>query len=207
MKLIIFGATGTIGRHLVDRALQEGHRVMAVSRKPAALKLDHGNLIRLAVNALDRGAVTDAVQGADAVLIALGAGRKGKVRSLGTKHVIDAMERHGVRRLVCETTLGAGESRAQLTFFWKHIMFGLLLREAYADHPAQEALIKKSRLDWVIVRPGAFTNGPATGIYKHGFPPTEKNLKFKISRADVAAFMLRQLTDDTYLRRPCGLSY
>ena len=86
-------------------------------------------------------------------------------------------------------------------------MFGLLLREVYADHEAQEAFIKQSDLDWIIVRPGAFTDGAATGAYKHGFPPTEKNLRFKISRADVANFMLQQLTDDTYLRRSSGLSY
>ena len=140
------------------------------------------------------------------MLIALGSGRKGTVRSGGTKHVVDAMERRGVRRLVCQTTLGAGDSRAVLNFFWKRIMFGLLLREAYADHEAQEAFVKQSKLDWTIVRPGAFTDGPATGAYKHGFPSTEKNLKLKISRADVANFMLRQLTNDTYLRHAPGLS-
>ena len=112
----------------------------------------------------------------------------------------------GVRRLVCQTTLGAGDSRANLNFFWKRIIFGLLLRNVYADHEAQEAVIKRSDLDWIIVRPGAFTDGPATGAYKHGFPPTEKNIKLKISRADVAGFMLQQLTDDAYLRQTPSLS-
>jgi len=207
MKLIIFGATGTIGRHLVDQALSQSHQVTAFARKPLALKLDHQDLTRHTGDVLDRGAVADAVRGHDAVLIALGSGRKGTVRSVGTKHVVEAMERHGVRRLVCQTTLGAGDSRTNLNFFWKRIMFGLFLREVYADHEAQEAFIKQSNLDWIIVRPGAFTDGPASGAYKHGFPPTEKNLKLKISRADVANFMLQQLTDDTYLRRSPGLSY
>jgi putative NADH-flavin reductase len=117
------------------------------------------------------------------------------------------MERRGLRRLVCQTTLGAGDSRPLLNFFWKRIMFGFLLREVYADHEAQEAFVEQSGLDWTIVRPGAFTDGPATGAYKHGFPPTETNLKLKISRADVADFMLRQLTGDSYLRRSPGLSY
>ena len=206
MKLIIFGATGTIGRRLVDQALSQNHRVTAFARQPLALKLDHRNLIRQVGDVLDRGAVADAVRGHDAALIALGSGRKGAVRSVGTKHVIDGMERHGVRRLVCQTTLGAGDSRANLNFFWKRIMFGLLLRNVYADHEAQEAVIKRSDLDWIIVRPGAFTDGPATGAYKHGFPPTEKNIKLKISRADVAGFMLQQLTDDAYLRQTPSLS-
>jgi hypothetical protein len=117
------------------------------------------------------------------------------------------MERRGIRRLVCQTTLGAGDSRPLLNFFWKHIMFGLLLREVYADHQTQEAFIKKSALDWIIVRPGAFTDGPATGAYQHGFPPAAKKLKSRISRADVADFMLQQLNDDTYLRESPGLSY
>ena len=207
MKLIIFGATGTVGRLLVDQALSQGHRVTAFSRKPATLKSDHQNLTRQAGDVLDRDAVADAIQGHDAVLIALGAGRKGTVRATGTKHIVEAMALHGVRRLVCQSTLGAGDSRPLLNFFWKRIMFGLLLREAYADHEAQEALVRQSGLDWIIVRPAAFTDGPATGAYKHSFPPTEKNLKLKISRADVAGFMLRQLTEDSYLRQSPGLSY
>ncbi len=207
MNLIIFGATGTVGRLLVEQALSQGHRVTAFARRPSALKLDHRDLTRRAGDVLDRGAVADAVQGHDAVLIALGAGRKGGVRAAGTEHIIGAMARHGVRRLVCQSTLGAGDSRAQLNFFWKRIMFGLLLRPAYADHEAQEALVRQSGLDWIIVRPAAFTDGPATGACKHGFPPTEKALKLKVSRADVAGFMLRQLTDDAYLRQSPGLSY
>jgi putative NADH-flavin reductase len=207
MKLIVFGATGTVGRHLVGQALTQGHQVTAFARGASALKLAHKNLNRQPGDVLDRAEVSVAVQGHDAALIALGAGRKGMVRAVGTKHVIDAMVQRGVRRLVCQTTLGLGDSRALLNFFWKRIMFGLLLRDAYADHETQEAIIKESDLDWIIVRPGAFTDGPATGVYKHGFPPTDQTLSLKISRADLANFMLRQLTDDSYLHRSPGLSY
>ena len=207
MKLIVFGATGSIGRHLVVQALSQNHQVTAFARTPSALKLEHRDLTRISGDVLDKGAVGSAVAGHDAVLIALGSGRKGTVRSLGTKYVMDAMTRHGVRRLVCLSTLGAGDSRANLNFFWKRIMFGLLLREMFDDHEVQEAFIKQSALNWTIVRPGAFTDGPASGAYKHGFPPSEKNLKLKISRADAAGFMLRQVADDAYLRRSPGLSY
>lgn len=207
MKLIVFGATGTIGRQVVEQALSQGHEVTAFARDPAGLRPDHRNLARRAGDVLDPDAVDDAVAGHDAVLIVLGAGRKGAVRAAGTKNVIAAMQRRGVRRLLCLTTLGAGDSRPVLNFFWKYIMFGLLLRDTYADHQAQEALVMRSGLDWTIVRPGAFTDGPATGAYKHGFSPTERGLKLKVSRADVAGFMLRQLADETYLRRAPGLSY
>lgn len=207
MNIIIFGATGSVGRHLVDQALAQGYNVTAFARHPVASDHVHRNLTWHAGDVLDADAVDAAVAGHDAVLIALGAGRKGGVRAAGTKNVIDAMARHGVKRLVCETTLGAGDSRDVLNFFWKRLMFGLLLRPAYADHQLQEASIRDSGLDWVIVRPAAFTDGPATGAYREGFPATEKGLTFKISRADVAEFMLRQLTDDTWLRRTPGLSY
>lgn len=207
MKLIIFGATGTVGRQLVEQALGQGHQVTAFVRNPAALAVEHRDLTCHVGDVFDADAVSDAVRGHDAVLIALGAGRKGTVRTIGTKHVIDGMKRHGVRRLICQSTLGAGDSRPALNFFWKYIMFGLLLRGAYADHQAQEALIEQSGLDWTIVRPGAFTDGPVTDVYKHGFSPTEPGLQLKISRADVAHFMLRQLTGNGYLHQTPGLSY
>lgn len=207
MKLIIFGATGTIGRHLVERALSQGHQVTAFARQPQELESDSQNLSLYTGDVFDQDTVADAVDGHHAVAIALGSGRKATVRSIGTKHIVAAMQRHGVRRLTCLSTLGAGDSRPLLNFFWKHIIFGLLLRDAYADHQAQEVCIRESGLDWVIVRPGAFTDGPATGAYRHGFLPTQKNLKLKISRADVADFMLAQLSGDAYLHQSPGLSY
>ncbi len=207
MKIIIFGATGTLGRHLLDQALVQGHEVTAFQRAPHALNREHQNLKCIKGDVLDPVAVDAAVKGLDAALITLGAGRKGGVRARGTKHIIDAMERHGVRRLVCQTTLGAGDSHVHLNFFWKHIMFGFLLRQAMADHEAQEAFIRASNLDWVNVRPAAFTDGPATGAFKFGFPQSETGLHLKVSRADVASVMLRQMVDDTYLHKCPGLSY
>ncbi|MHA1524780.1 MAG: NAD(P)-dependent oxidoreductase [Alphaproteobacteria bacterium] len=207
MNLIIFGATGTLGRHLVSNALAQNQQVTAFARRPSALKIDHQNLTLFAGDVLDKDTVSSAVAGHDCVLVALGAGRKGKVRSGGTRHIVDAMQRHGVRRLVCLSSLGVGDSRPLLNFFWKRIMFGMLLKEAYGDHIAQEKIIQQSTLDWVIARPGAFTDGPATSSYLHGIAPTLKNLKLKISRADVANFMLEQLSSNTYLGQAPGLSY
>jgi putative NADH-flavin reductase len=207
MKVIIFGSTGTIGTHLVKQALDAGHTVTAFVRDPARLQIKHPNLAVAQGDVMNITSVVKAMQGHDAVLCALGAGRKGNVRSEGTRHVIQAMEQTGVRRLVCETSLGVGDSRGNLNFFWKYIMFGMLLREAYADHGKQEDYIKRSNLDWIIVRPAAFTDGAHTGVYHHGFSSTAKNITLKISRADVADFMLKQLTDNRYLRKTPGLSY
>lgn len=207
MNVIIFGATGSIGRHLVGQACAQGHKVTAFARNAGAIKHTHANLKIVAGDVLDPEAVADAVQEHDAALCALGAGRKGSVRASGTANIIKGMHRHRIKRFICQTTLGAGDSAANLNFFWKYIMFGLLLRPMFADHAQQENHIMASGLDWTIVRPGAFTDGPETGNYKHGFSASEKNTALKISRADVAAFMLAQLNDDTYLHKTPGLSY
>lgn len=207
MNVVIFGATGSIGQELVTQALTEGHCVTAFLRNPAKLQLNHGKLKLAQGDVLDYASVKQAVKGQDAVLCALGAGSQGGVRAQGTKNIIQAMDETGVRRLICLSTLGVGDSRQTLSFFWKHIMFGLLLRQAFADHVLQEAYIKKSQLDWTIVRPAAFTDGAVTGRYQHGFAATTKGLELKISRADIAHFMLRQLTDTHYLHQTPGLSY
>jgi len=207
MKLVVFGSTGSIGHQLVVQALEQGHTVTAFARNPAKLEIEHASLTVVQGDALDSASVEKAVDGQDAVLCSLGAGAKGTTRSEGTRNIVGAMEKAGVSRFICLSTLGVGNSRANLNFFWKHIMFGLLLRRAYADHISQEDYVKESRLDWTIVRPGAFTDGNRTGVYRHGFPSTDKTIKGKISRADVADFMLKQLTDRTYLHETPGLSY
>jgi len=207
MKLLIFGSTGSIGRLLIKQALEQGHTVTAFTRDATKVDIKHNNLQVTRGDVMDPASVERAIQGHEVVLCSLGAGRKGAVRSEGTRNIISVMEKVGVRRLICQSTLGVGDSRGNLNVFWKYIVFGLLLRPAYADHVCQENYVRQSRLDWTIVRPAAFTDGERTGQYRHGFPGTDKTTKLKISRADVADFMLKQLTDDTYLHKTPGLSY
>jgi uncharacterized protein YbjT (DUF2867 family) len=208
MRLIIFGSTGTIGRQLVRQALQQGHLVTAFARNAGKLDdLQHPNLTLCRGDVLDYNAVENAVKNHDAVLCALGAGREGTVRSEGTRNIVKAMEHAGVKRFVCQTTLGAGDSWGNLNFFWKHVMFGWFLKKAFLDHELQEKHILESGLDWTVVRPSAFADGEATGNYRHGFPPDDKSTKLKIARADVADFMLKQLASNQYLRKTPGLSY
>lgn len=207
MKLLIFGSTGSIGRLLIKQALVQGHTVTAFTRDPAKLEINHANLRVAQGDVMDFASVERAVQGQDKVLCSIGAGRKGTIRSEGTRNIVHAMENAGVRRLVCQSTLGVGDSRGNLNFFWKYILFGFFLRQAYADHVSQENYVKQSHLDWTIVRPAAFTDGDRTGQYRHGFSATDKKTTLKIARADVADFMLKQLTDDTYLHKMPGVSY
>ncbi|WP_137702617.1 NAD(P)-dependent oxidoreductase [Marimonas lutisalis] len=208
MKVIVFGATGSIGRLAVERLLADDHTVTAFARRPQALGLDHPSLRLCPGDAQNADDVARAVEGQDAAVITLGAGtsRTSTIRSRGTLNVINAMQRHGVRRLVCQSTLGAHESWANLNFFWKRIMFGLLLRPVHRDHELQESLVRASGLGWTIVRPSAFADGPATGRFKQGFGPDERGLTLKISRADIADFLKHQITDAGNLHRTVAIS-
>src|SRR5688572_3900813 len=207
MRLIIFGSTGSVGRLLVEQALQDNHLVTAFLRDPAKLPISHSNLKVTRGDVLDYHSVENAIENQDVVLCTIGAGSKGNLRAEGTRNIIRAMENNGVKRLICQSTLGAGNSKGNLNFFWKHIMFGILLKQAYKDHELQENYVIQSKLDWTIVRPAAFTDGKRTRNYRHGFGPHEKGLTLKISRADVADFILNQVTQNTYFRKTPAQSY
>ncbi len=209
LKIIVFGATGSIGLLTVVKLLENGHSVTAFARNPDALNLEHPNLKRAAGDVTNPADVYLATGGCEAATITLGSGRarSGRVRSEGTKQIIDAMQRYGVKRLVCQTTLGAGDSWNNLNFFWKRIMFGALLRPVFEDHERQEQLVKASDLDWTIVRPSAFTNAKPKGALKVDISPDQRGLALKISRTEVADFLITSITESWLLHRVVGLSY
>lgn len=208
MKVIVFGATGSVGRLAVEELLRAGHEVTAFVRKPEKLNLTHPQLSLSAGNALNADDVSAAVAGHDAVVITLGAGmsRKSVIRSNGTLNVIRAMQTHGVRRLICQSTLGARESWANLNFWWKRVMFGALLAPVFHDHELQEQLVEASGLDWTIVRPAAFTDAETRRPVIEDVPVTARGLDLKISRSELARFLARQVVEKTYLGRAVGLS-
>lgn len=206
MKVIVFGGTGTIGRLVVEQAAEQGHEVTLLTRNRALVGTPDPRVHVVEGDVFDARAIAPVIAGHDAVVVTLGGGRKGGVRARGTAAIIEAMRATEVRRLVVLSLIGVGDSREQLNFFWKRLMFGLLLRGAYADHVEQERLTRASGLDWTIVRPGSFTDGPRTGSYRRGFGPQEKTT-LKVSRADVAEFVVEQLTDDTWLRQAPSLAY
>lgn len=208
MKIIVFGATGTTGSAVVQEALANGHEVTAFVRTPEKVTTTHTNLSIFKGDVLNPESVEKAVRGHDAVMVSLGAGLKGTVRSEGTQNIIRAMQHSNIRRLIVQSSLGVGDSRNNLNFYWKHVMFGVLLRNAYSDHVLQEAYVKQSDLQWTIVRPAALKDGGRTnGNYRHGFSPNDKTTTLEISIADVAEFMVKQLVDKTYFYSTPGLSY
>ena len=212
MQILIFGSTGGTGRQLVEQALHQGYKVTAFARNPEKLQLKDSNLKMIQGDVMDLSSVEYAMQNQDAVLSSIGspANKIGTIRSTGTKNIIHAMEKTGIRRFICQTSLGYGDSSKvldQTPFYFKYLIVPFILRKGFADHELQESYIKSSQLDWVIVRPGNLTDDKHTGKYRHGFAATDKKIKVKISRADVADFMLKQLTNDIYLHKTPGLSY
>jgi len=141
------------------------------------------------------------------VLALLYTARTPPLLSQATKCILAAMEREGTKLLVCESSLGVGDSKGQLGPLYNYFIIPVLLRHVFADKEVQEKAMECSHVDWVIVRPGALTNGPKTGNYRAGFPVTDKSIQARISRADVADFMLKQLTDRTYIGKTPGVSY
>ncbi len=207
MKIIIFGATGSIGRHLVTQALDNQHQVIAFARNPHNLNIDHPNLIYFAGDVFQFNCVAEAIKGCDAVLITLGSKKlSGDVRSTGTYNIVKAMTQLNIKRLICQTTLGMGDSYNNLNLYWKTIMFGLILRNVFKDHAIQETIVKNSSLDWTLVRPAAFTDNQATEKYRFDFPDDDKSLSLSISRKNVAHFMLQQLSSNTFIKQAPGLS-
>ncbi len=210
MRVLVIGSTGGTGRQLVAQALERGHHVTAFARTPSKLQTQHERLTVVKGDVLDYSSVEAAVRGQDAVLSALGHKRwlfPTTILSDGTKNVIRAMEALGVRRLVCETSLGVGESRGLLGLYYTLFIIPLLLHFYFRDKELQERHIKESSLEWIIVRPGALTNGRKHGSYRHGPRVGHWLWTVRISRADVADFMLKQLIDTPYLRSVPGVCW
>jgi putative NADH-flavin reductase len=205
MKIAVFGGSRGVGRQAIEQALAQGHVIQALMRNPDKFDLTHPNLTVLPGNVLQVADVAACVAGVEAVVCSLGStgDNPNNIVTLGTQQIISAMKAAGVRRLVVVTSIGVGDSKDQVPLAFKALM-KTILRAAMEDKEGQETAVKASDLDWIIVRPGGLTDGPRTGQYSFG---TQKTLKAgQVSRADVAEFVLKQLTDDTFLHQTPAIS-
>lgn len=199
MKILVLGGTGATGRLIVRNAAASGHAIVALVRAKARSDLSGAELIEGDVR--DEGTLSRVLDGCDAVVSALGTGmgfRKVDLLTVATRRLVAAMTRSGVRRLVCISALGVGDSRGHFVF--DRLFQPLLLGPAYKDKDRQEAAIRASSLDWVVVRPGMLTNDPPRGRVRATTNLAGVN-GGKVARADVAQFVVEQLTADTWLRQ------
>lgn len=209
-RVLIVGASGGTGRQLVAQALERGYEVTVLVRNPAKLQIDHPRLRVLRGDVLDAASVTAAMRGQQAVVAALGHKRffgPTRILSEGTRNLLQAMEAQGVPRLVCVTSLGIGSSAGRMGLYYTLFITPVVLPFYFWDKTRQERIIAASNVEWVIVRPGVLTNADKRGSYRHGPHVGSFLWTVRISRADVADFMLNQLTSDTYLRAAPGVCW
>jgi putative NADH-flavin reductase len=209
-RILIVGATGGTGRQLVTQALERGYAVTALVRDPSRVPVAHPQLRVIQGDVLDPRSVEAAMRGQEAVLSALGHKRyfyPTRILSEGTRNILRAMETHEVSRLVCETSLGIGDSAGRMGLYYTLFVIPVILPFYFWDKTRQERVIARSKVEWVITRPGALTNGGKQGRFRHGRHVGSFLWTVRISRADVAEFMLNQLASDTYLRTAPGLCW
>ena len=208
MRILVLGASGGTGRHVVEQALGHGHDVVALVRDPSRFRLWNEHLKVVTGDVTDPVAVQIAVQGCDAVISALGSRgeRPVSVYSDGVANTIRAMTARGIRRLVVVSSSGVGANASQLSFAARAMRSLPGLRPVYEDMERMEGDVMLSDLDWTIVRPAALTDGPLTGIYR----VVEGNIVpkgSKISRADVAALLLKCAQGGLYVHRAVAAAY
>jgi putative NADH-flavin reductase len=212
MKIVVFGATGGTGSQVVQQALDKGLEVTAFVRNPVKMKITNPALQIVQGDVLQPGSLESVIKGQDAVVCCIGspANKAGRLRSEGTKNILKAMMKVDVTRFVCQTSLGYDDSKKILNntgFVFKKIIVPFLLKKTFADHALQEAYIKETDLNWTIVRPGSLTNGKHRRVYRQGFDYSDPSVKVKISRADAADFILKQLDRNDAGKKIVGLSY
>jgi putative NADH-flavin reductase len=209
--ILIIGASRGIGLEAVRLALKAGHSVRALARSASAIRLRDPRLEKLDGDALDREMIETALEGVHAVIQTLGVSPTPESIFSGTqlfsnttRILVDAMQGRTVRRLVCVTGLGAGDSRGHGGLLYNTAL-SLLLGRIYADKDAQEWIIRQSNLDWTIVRPGILTTGPLTGVYRVLVDARDWRSGF-ISRANVADFLVKQIGDTSLVHKMPALT-
>ncbi len=211
MQLTIFGGTGGTGEQLIRAALDASHTVTAPARDPSRIRVSHDQLRTVRADVLDPLSLNGTVDGADAVVSALGASRMREpttVYSTGVANIIEAMRRAGVRRFIGVTAVPV-TPRTEVSLLERLVLYPILYRffgEGYADMARMEQLLRASDVDWTIVRPPMLTDGPATGRYRTA---VDRHLQRgrTVSRADLAAAMLRLLEDPDTVRTTVSVAY
>ena len=202
-KILVLGATGGTGRLIVAAALARSYDVVALVRSPEKARDLKGATV-IAGDARDETTLRNALEGRDAVISALGTAaspfREVTLLSTATRALVGALKTAKVSRLVCITGMGAGDSAGHGGFVFDHLIFPLLLRKVYADKNRQEAIVRNSDLSWILVRPSILTDKPGRDTIR-SLTELSHFHGGKISRADVARFVVDQVNDDTWVHR------
>lgn len=207
MKLAIFGGTGKTGQHLVKQALDAGHDVVALARTPSKFTAQHDRLHIVQGDILQADCVAETIQGADAVLSVLGpsSNKPDFAISQGTDHILDAMQAHNVRRIIISAGAGVRDplDKPKLIDKIAGAAIRLISKNVVADMEGVVEKVRASDRDWTIVRVPMLTDGDASGKLKVGYVG---DITPRITRADMAAFMLKQVTEETHIQKAPAIS-
>ncbi len=197
MRIALFGSTRGVGRQILERAGDLGFGVRALARNAQVLPEIPGVEV-VEGNVLDPGAVFRAVNGCDAVVIALGNTKNNPdfVVSSGTEIVLQVMKKLGVQRVIAITSLGVGDSQDCVPGFFRLLM-KTVLKKTMLDKEKQEALLRQSGLDWTAIRPAGLIDGDVSGHARTG--TSLDIVAGRVSRADVAQFVLTELRANEYI--------
>ncbi len=197
MRILVFGASGRAGKHVVKAALEKGHVVLAFTRNPVGFPLGHPKLEVARGDVLDYPAVLAAVRGAHGVICALGTAevRGTAVLSRGTANIVRAMREHGLRRLVC-LSCARPSGRGGVTAF-KKVVGPRWPGPVLEDRRRQAGVLEASELDWVLVRAARFAEAPFSGRVEVTFKrPAGRG----IALADLAEFLVSELESGAHFR-------
>jgi len=200
MKLTIFGASSTTGKLLMEKALAEGHEVTAFVRDASKLEITNEKLKVMIGDALNPAHVEEAVTGSNAVLSTLGPkGKPAVMTAESTKNIVSAMEKFGVKRLVVVSVAGIAVPQDQRGFNLIAVLIKLLLMDVFVDRENQLTVLESSKVDWTAVRVPRLTDETAMGSVTAFFGNPSPSMK--VTRADLADFMLKQLTEPQWLKQ------
>ena len=200
MKILLIGATGGTGQEILPRLLSAGHTVTALVRRPDAITTKHEHLVVMPGGVRDPDLVDSAVQGQDAVICAFGPRALGKddIQEVLMRNLVAAMTKRGVKRLVNLSAWGAQDTQKSISLM-QVILQKVILRNIFADKMRGEKLLFASALDYVNVCPGRLLNEPARGGVKASADGA--GIKHSMTRADLAQWMVEQLTSDIWVRK------
>ncbi|WDF75859.1 SDR family oxidoreductase [Mucilaginibacter sp. KACC 22773] len=214
MNIFIAGANGGIGRQAVEQALQAGHRVTALVRNPAKLQLMHPNLNIIQGDIMQPESFADEIKGQQIVLSALGVSgglfsdKLTTLYSQGNANILKAMERHGVKRIIC-ISASAVEISPVIPWYVRLVaryVIQKLLKHMYADLRRMESIVKDSSADWTIIRPPQLTDKPLTANYRTAVNGFLKNC-LRVSRADVGHYMVNNLVNKETYKSTVEIAY
>ena len=205
MKILSLGANGAVGQLALNDLLNANHEVTALVRNASSMNRKHPQLPVVQGEPTNTADLDRLLAGHDAVLSTLGArtNKRTTLRAEVATNVIAGMKRHGVRKLVWLDAAGVGSSKEfvrRSSFFFGRVIIPIFLNHMYEDAAAADELIEKSACDWVIVRPMSFTNRVKTGnVSVVTDMSLAVQLRLRITRADVAAFLVEQVVKDDYV--------